>query len=115
MGRMFYGMTEQAIEMEDRLLAHVQSVVLTKLRRGESFSISWKHDGEPVRETIWVHSSIPLRIVLDDADAGSIDRDILVRLVEAANSNRGMDLSSEALADMERAIAESRVEMARAA
>ncbi|WP_455644233.1 DUF7882 family protein [Microbacterium barkeri] len=34
MGRIFYGTSDQAIEIEDRLLAHVQAVVITKLRRG---------------------------------------------------------------------------------
>lgn len=100
MGKMFYGMSDQAIEIEDRLLAHVQSVVLTKLRRGESFSLSWQHSGGG-RETVWVHSSIPFRIVLDEVDQVPLSREVLVRLVEAANSNHGLDLSPSALADID--------------
>ncbi|GAA4195963.1 hypothetical protein GCM10022219_21840 [Microbacterium oryzae] len=100
MGKMFYGMSDQAIEIEDRLLAHVQSVVLTKLRRGESFSLSWQHPGG-ARETVWVHSSIPFRIVLDEVDQVPLNREVLVRLVEAANSNHGLDLSPAALSDID--------------
>ena len=46
-------------------------VIVTKLRRKESFTLSWVHpEGEPAgRSTIWLHQAIPLRFVFDDADA----------------------------------------------
>lgn len=92
MGRIFYGTSDQAIEIEGRLLAHVQAVVITKLRRGESFSLTCRAaDGS--RETMWVNSAIPIRIVLDEETDGRLDRELLVQLVEAANSNRGLDVT----------------------
>ncbi|MDN3310437.1 hypothetical protein QWJ90_05810 [Microbacterium oryzae] len=114
MGKMFYGMSDQPIEIEDRLLAHVQSVVLTKLRRGESFSLSWQHS-QGGRETIWVHSAIPFRIILDEVEQVPLNREILVRLVEAANSNHGLDLSPSALAEIEGKAAPRAAFLARAA
>lgn len=94
MGQLFYGSTEQAIEVEDELLLHAQLVAFTKLRRGESFLISWRRPNGS-RETIWVHASIPLRFVCDTDPRGSINGRLLEELAEAAASGRGMDLSPE--------------------
>jgi hypothetical protein len=44
MGSMIYGLAP-AIVMDDRVLRHVQAVIVVKLRRQESFSFSW--DDEP--------------------------------------------------------------------
>lgn len=92
MGRIFYGTSDQAIEIENRLLAHVQAVVITKLRRGESFSLTCR-SADGTREMVWVNSSIPMRIVLDGETDGRLDRELLVQLVESANSNRGLDVT----------------------
>ena len=43
MGYLFYGNTAEPIEIPDRLLAHLKVVVATKLRRSESFTLSWRH------------------------------------------------------------------------
>lgn len=56
MGRFSYE-GDLSAEFEDRTLAHLQVVIGTKLRRGESFHFTWKDDpgvGEG-RTTIWVH------------------------------------------------------------
>ncbi len=72
MGRLYYGNGTEAIEMPDRTLAHLRVVATTKLRRSESFSVSWKHpDGVAGgRSTIWLHCSIPLRFEFDAAEVG---------------------------------------------
>ena len=47
MGTIYYGGSATPIHIEDRVLAHLKVVVATKLRRGESFTVSWQHpDGE---------------------------------------------------------------------
>ena len=65
MGTLYYGDVATPIEIEDRALAHVKVVIATKLRRGESFTLSWTHGpGQEVgRSTVWLHPSIPLRFV----------------------------------------------------
>ena len=40
MGKIFYGGAATPIEIEDRALAHLKVVIATKLRRGESFTLS---------------------------------------------------------------------------
>ena len=67
---MYYGGSATPIHIEDRALAHLKVVIATKLRRGESFTVSWRHpDDQPRgRSTIWLHPSIPLRFVFDDPE-----------------------------------------------
>ena len=43
MGRLIYDNTT-AVEFDDRVLAHLQLVIGTKLRRGEGFFLNWKDD-----------------------------------------------------------------------
>ncbi|MBZ4487779.1 hypothetical protein LQ938_13190 [Microbacterium sp. cx-55] len=96
MGSLYYGDDRDPIEIEDRLLAHVKVVVATKLRRNESFTLSWRHaSGNSGRSTIWIQPSIPLRFVFDSAEAESLDSELLTTLAASANSSGGMSLTLE--------------------
>ena len=78
MGTLFYGDAATPIRIEDRALAHLKVAIITKLRRGESFTLSWQHpDDQPRgRSTLWLHPNIPLRFVFDDiCAAGAICAD----------------------------------------
>jgi hypothetical protein len=46
------------VDFEDRLLAHLQQVISSKLRRNESFLFTWKEDISigGGRTAVWVHS-----------------------------------------------------------
>lgn len=94
MGKLFYGNTDQPIDVPDGLLAHLKVVATTKLRRSESFTLSWRHrDDEPGgRTTIWLHSSIPLRFVFAGSEPDAIDPALLRDLANAANSSGGLTL-----------------------
>lgn len=100
MGRLHYGNTTEPIDMPDRVLAHLKVVVTTKLRRAESFAISWRHGsaGDAARSTIWVHCSIPLRFDFDSGEAEILDRAYLDELAQSASSSGGvlLDLSDDA-------------------
>lgn len=92
-GTLFYG-GATPIEIEDRMLAHLKVVVVTKLRRSESFTVSWRHlDGTPTgRSTIWLHPSIPLRFTFDESEPGELNRDWIEALASSANSTGGIML-----------------------
>ncbi len=94
MGTMYYGGPGTPIEIEDRVLAHLKVVIATKLRRGESFTVSWEHaEGEPRgRSTIWLHPSIPLRFVFDDVQAPQLSTTWLEDLANSAHSSGGIKL-----------------------
>ncbi|WP_295824887.1 hypothetical protein [uncultured Microbacterium sp.] len=94
MGSLFYGYSPSPICIPDRVLAHVKVVMATKLRRGESFTLSWRHpSGEPAgRSTLWIQPSIPLRFVFESTEPEALDPVLLQSLANAANSSSGLTL-----------------------
>lgn len=90
MGRLFSGAAQPPILIEDRALAHLKIVLTTRLRRNESFTLSWIHkDGEkPGRSTIWLHPSIPLRFVFDETQSPSLNRRWIEALADAQQHRR---------------------------
>ena len=94
MGTIYYGGSATPIHIEDRALAHLKVVIAAKLRRGESFNVSWHHadDEDPGRSTIWVSPSIPLRFVFDDPEPPELSRAWLEELANSANSSGGITL-----------------------
>ena len=92
MGFLYYGSETQPAEMPDRILAHLKLVTTTKLRRGESFTLTWRHAaGTPEgRTSIWMQPSIPLRFVFDAGEPEQLDPDYLQVLVNSANSANGL-------------------------
>lgn len=97
MGSLYYGDSTESINIEDRALAHLKIVIATKLRRNESFTLSWRHPEaeESGRSTIWLHPSIPLRFVFDEAEAPPISRQWVEDLANSANSSGGITLIDE--------------------
>lgn len=87
MGRILYGPQERQIEIDDRALTHVQLIMVSKLRRGESFTFSWAAPGEDTRATVWIHPSIPLQFQFDSIPTPSINNRWLHEL--NANAARG--------------------------
>ncbi len=97
MGTIYYGGGAMPIHIEDRALAHLKVVIATKLRRDESFTVSWTHpDDQPRgRSTIWLHPSIPLRFVFDDPEPTQLSRDWIEELANSASSTGGILLVAE--------------------
>ena len=94
MGTIYYGGSATPIHIEDRALAHLKVVIATKLRRNESFTVSWRHpDDQPRgRSTLWLHPSIPLRFVFDDPEPAELSREWIEELASSANSSGGIML-----------------------
>ncbi|MEW1706001.1 hypothetical protein AB0230_02065 [Microbacterium sp. NPDC089190] len=91
MGHLFYGTSTEPIRIPDRLLSHLKVVTTTKLRRSESFTLSWTHvDGTPGRSTLWLQPAIPLRFVFDSAEPETLDATTLKSMAEMANSSAGL-------------------------
>ncbi len=97
MGTIYYGGGAMPIHIEDRALAHLKVVIATKLRRDESFTVSWRHpDDQPRgRSTLWLHPSIPLRFVFDDPEPADLSREWIEELANSANSTGGIMLIAE--------------------
>lgn len=99
MGTLYYGGSAEPIEMNDRTLAHLKIVISSKLRRSESFTVSWDHpSGNALaRTSLWMHPSIPLRFSFDDVSSLQLDREWLESLATAAHSASGVVLDPETI------------------
>jgi len=102
MGVLNYGAMQ--IEIDDRTLAHLQIVIVQKLRRKESFTVSWRDAPETGdgRSTIWIDTAIPLYFKYHGSRQPKINRAWLEQLMESANSANGMDLADEPDAEIKR-------------
>lgn len=97
MGTIYYGGSDTPINIDDRALAHLKVVISTKLRRNETFTLSWTHpeDRPRGRSTIWLHPSIPLRFVFDDPEPAELSREWIEELANSATSSGGIVLVAE--------------------
>lgn len=99
MATLFYGASDVPIHIEDRALAHLKIVIATKLRRQESFTLSWRHpEGESGgRSTIWIHPSIPLRFTFDEPEQPQLNPRWIDDLMQSVNSTGGILLVDEVI------------------
>ncbi|UOQ60236.1 ATP-dependent DNA ligase [Leucobacter rhizosphaerae] len=82
---------------EDRLLTHLQIVIVQKLSRGESFLMSWKDsstmgDG---RSAIWLNPQTPLSFKFAGSRVPEINRDWLLTLGKSVESSTGLIVTKE--------------------
>ncbi|HEY9306833.1 MAG TPA: hypothetical protein VIP82_03420 [Microbacterium sp.] len=92
MAELIYGAEGDPVHMPEHLLAHVKLVVATKLRRNESFMLTWRHPDGSGRSSVWLEPSIPLRFVFETIEEPAIDHALLANLAAAASSNGGLVL-----------------------
>jgi hypothetical protein len=103
MGELIYGAGTR-YEFDDRVLTHVKVAVGLKLRRNESFYLSWT---VPVtsgsgRVSIWISSAVPLQFHFAGSRPPAVNRTWLEAIIASAHSDRGMviipeDAASDAL------------------
>lgn len=101
MGFIYYGNSPDPIEIDDRTLAHLKVVIALKLRRNESFTLSWRHPDASGRSTLWLHPSIPLRFIFDEPIAPELSQQWLNELSTSANTSGGILLTEEHIEPLE--------------
>jgi len=85
------------VVFDDRVMAHLQLVISTKLRRHEAFFFSWRDDpaiGDG-RSSVWLDSSIPLQFRYSSPERHQLNREWLDELTHSANQPTGLVLSTE--------------------
>jgi hypothetical protein len=97
MGSLIYGPTGTRVEIDDRVLAHLKVVMLTKLRRGEGFAFSWDRGTEngSGRDTMWLNPSIGLEFQFEGSRQPSLNKLWLEELMASANSGGGLHILPE--------------------
>lgn len=93
MGQLLYGSPPSVFEFDDRTLAHIEIVVLAKLRRNESFALSISGGGDS-RTSIWLNQASIVQFTYADA-AQPINRRWLEQLMDSANTPSGLRLTPE--------------------
>ncbi|MFK4836691.1 ATP-dependent DNA ligase [Microbacterium sp. ZW T2_14] len=85
------------VDFDDRVLAHLMVVISAKLRRGESFSFSWKDDPSigNGRTTVWIHSHASLVYKFYGSRQPPINRAWIEALIYTANSITGLHIVPE--------------------
>jgi hypothetical protein len=94
-GKLIYGTVD--VDIEDRLLAHLQIVIVNKLRRGEPLMMSWL-DSPSVgdgRSAVWLHPNLTLYFKFAGSRSPQIDREWLRVLSESAESSTGLILRNQ--------------------
>lgn len=93
MGQLHYGAPATSFEFDDRTLAHLELVVLAKLRRNESFAFTVEGP-KKARQTVWISASATLRFEFGST-VTDINRDWLDELIDSANTTSGMRVVPE--------------------
>ncbi|PPF10292.1 hypothetical protein C5C36_12960 [Rathayibacter sp. AY1G1] len=94
MGRLLYGAPASSHSFEDRALAHLQTVITSRFRRGEGFLLTIE-DAEGRRSELWLHPGIPTRYEYDGTAAIELNPHWLRELSNASNGRLGLHLLPE--------------------
>jgi hypothetical protein len=97
MGTLIYGSAGFSVDFDDRTLVHLQLVIGPKLRRQESFFLSWggAADSPHARTSLWMDRSVPLVFLCTADERFDINRAWLEVLSASANSAQGLQLVTE--------------------
>jgi len=96
MGYLTYG-GSQEYEFEDRTLAHIKVAITMKLRRQESFLLSWSNSPERGggRTSLWLSPHIPLTFRFSGSRPPQLNKEWLEVLSELSNTARGLTVVPE--------------------
>lgn len=92
-----YGPQETEYSFDARLLLHLRLAIIAKLRRNESFTLTWEvpaRDGSG-RVVLWIHPSIPIKFTFPSSPVEAYNRQWVEDLLASAHSTAGMTLAPE--------------------
>lgn len=85
------------VEFDDRVLAHLQVVIMLRFRRGEPLTMSWMDAPKAGsgRSSLWMSPTFPAYFKFLGSRPPAIDVDWLRRLTESADSSIGLVVTDE--------------------
>lgn len=89
MGRLRYDGTSEPIHIADETLAVLKVIIGTKLRRQESFMLTWHpvDGGGPGRVTVWMHPAIPLQFLFSSGEPQHLEKRLVEGMMQALNAS----------------------------
>ncbi|MBG6059681.1 hypothetical protein RCH16_002031 [Cryobacterium sp. MP_M5] len=95
MGKLTYNST-LTVNLEDRLLAHLEAAIGTKLQHGEGCYFSWTDCPSGIgRTTIWLHPQISLSYKYASNSRPPLNAHWIHALLFTANSPAGLEIVLE--------------------
>lgn len=96
MGRFTY-QSGARVDLEDRVLSHLQVVISNKLRRGESFVFTWRDDPSTGdgRTSVWLNPSVAIAFKYSGSRSASLNRAWIEALAVTANGPSGLYIVPE--------------------
>ncbi len=94
MGAFHYGSPPTSFDIDDRTLAHLELVIMAKLRRRESLAFAITDEDSGRRQAVWISPTATLRFEYE-APMPEISKAWLQELVDTANSPGGLRIVPE--------------------
>lgn len=94
MGQLVYG-AGLSYDFEDRVLAHLRAVIVSKLLLQESFLLSWETNGR--QQSLWMNPAVAAAFHFDESPTPPLNHDWLNLLMTQANSPGGLRVTPEPL------------------
>lgn len=106
MGILYFGSHRTAVVMEDRILTSLMLLCASKLRRNESFLISWIDDDAigDGRSAVWLSPGIELHFKFAGGPPPKHDPELLDQMLRASMRTSGLQLDEATLLDPPRGI-----------
>lgn len=99
MGTLSYG-KKQRYEFDDRTLEHLRVVITARLRKRESFFLTWTPcDGRSSPVSLWITPSVPIAFLSSSRERVVLSRRWVEQLMRASYSEHGLVLMPEPAAD----------------
>jgi hypothetical protein len=99
MGRFIYDTAANAVDIDDRTLAHLRIVVMNKLRRAEPFMFDVEVGDGSGRRSFWIHPSVPLQFHFFGSRMPRNNRLWVEELMQAASGPTGLTILPEPAED----------------
>lgn len=97
MGKLIVG-TIIELEIDDRTLAHVREIILSKLAKQESLLMNW-HPAKAIKNyqrfSVWINPGIPLQFIFYGSKEPELNPRWLEALEETCHSIRGLEILEE--------------------
>jgi hypothetical protein len=96
-GYLLFGSPPESVKLDDRVLAHLKIVMLTKLRRHEGFPFSFDFDPSAGsgRSTVWLNPGVLIQFRFEGSRAPSINKAWLELMMLTANETDGLRIVEE--------------------
>ncbi|WP_109211572.1 MULTISPECIES: ATP-dependent DNA ligase [Microbacterium] len=95
MGRFIYDTHANAVDIDDRALAHLRIVMMNKLRRSEPFMFDVEIGDGSGRRSFWIHPAVPLQFHFFGSRQPRINRSWVEELMRAASGPNGLAVLPE--------------------